>query len=156
MSTVATAVGSAWRVDPTHSHVEFAVRHLMISTVKGRFAEVSGRLIGDETDVEHASIELMIPVVRALQRRLLALAPARARVERGDSPHAVMTSIEKSLFFKDKALFQRLLTAWDAAGLATVGKRVGRLERELLFSKAPGIETLGEELVAIARRARRR
>jgi polyisoprenoid-binding protein YceI len=62
MSTVATAVGSAWRVDPTHSHVEFAVRHLMISTVKGRFAEVSGRLIGDETDVEHASIELMIPV----------------------------------------------------------------------------------------------
>jgi polyisoprenoid-binding protein YceI len=62
MSTVATAVGSAWRVDPTHSHVEFAVRHLMISTVKGRFADVSGALIGDETDPEHASIELTIPI----------------------------------------------------------------------------------------------
>jgi polyisoprenoid-binding protein YceI len=62
MSTVATAVGAAWRVDPTHSQVEFAVRHLMISTVKGRFADVSGTLIGDETDLEHASIELTIPV----------------------------------------------------------------------------------------------
>ena len=32
-----------------------------------------------------------IPVVRALQRRLLMLAPARARIERGDSASAVMT-----------------------------------------------------------------
>jgi polyisoprenoid-binding protein YceI len=61
MTTVATAVGSAWRVDPTHSHVEFAVRHLMISTVKGRFGDISGTLTGDETDPEHASIELTIP-----------------------------------------------------------------------------------------------
>jgi polyisoprenoid-binding protein YceI len=62
MSNVATAVGTAWRVDPTHSHIEFAVRHLMISTVKGSFAEVSGTLIGDESDLDHASIELTIPV----------------------------------------------------------------------------------------------
>jgi polyisoprenoid-binding protein YceI len=62
MSTVATVAASAWRVDPTHSHVEFAVRHLMISTVKGRFAEISGTLIGDETDLERAWIELTIPV----------------------------------------------------------------------------------------------
>ena len=62
MSTVATTVASAWRVDPRHSSVEFAVRHLMISTVKGRFADVSGTLIGDETDLGHASIELTIPV----------------------------------------------------------------------------------------------
>jgi polyisoprenoid-binding protein YceI len=26
---------STWELDPAHSHVEFAVRHLMISTVKG-------------------------------------------------------------------------------------------------------------------------
>ena len=62
MSTVSTAVASAWRVDPTHSSVEFAVRHLMISTVKGRFADVSGTLIGDETDLGNASIDLTIPV----------------------------------------------------------------------------------------------
>lgn len=29
-------------IDATHSNVEFAVKHLMISTVKGRFGDVSG------------------------------------------------------------------------------------------------------------------
>ena len=58
----ATAVATAWKVDPSHSHVEFAVRHLMIATVKGRFGDVSGTLQGDETDLDIASIELTIPV----------------------------------------------------------------------------------------------
>jgi polyisoprenoid-binding protein YceI len=62
MTTASTAVATTWKVDPTHSHAEFAVRHLMISTVKGRFAEVSGTLTGDETDPGHASFELTIPV----------------------------------------------------------------------------------------------
>ncbi len=26
---------STWHLDPAHTHVEFAVKHLMISTVKG-------------------------------------------------------------------------------------------------------------------------
>jgi polyisoprenoid-binding protein YceI len=58
----ATAVATAWKVDSSHSHVEFAVRHLMIATVKGRFGEVNGTLYGDETDLDNASIELTIPV----------------------------------------------------------------------------------------------
>jgi polyisoprenoid-binding protein YceI len=61
MSTVSTAVDTIWQVDPAHSHVEFAVRHLMISTVKGRFAEVAGTLTGDEDDLDNVSIDLTIP-----------------------------------------------------------------------------------------------
>lgn len=61
-TTTATAVATAWKIDSSHSHVEFAVRHLMIATVKGRFGEVTGTLDGDETDLNHASIELAIPV----------------------------------------------------------------------------------------------
>ena len=53
---------TTWQVDSTHSHAEFAVRHLMISTVKGRFAEITGTLTGDEDDPESASIDLTIPV----------------------------------------------------------------------------------------------
>jgi DNA polymerase-3 subunit delta len=97
-----------------------------------------------------------IPVIRALQRRLLMLAPARARVDRGESAEAVLTSLGKSLFWKDKPLITRLLDRWDSAGLATAAERAGRLERELMFSDAPPAEALGEELVAIARAARRR
>ena len=61
MST-AIATATTWKIDPTHSHAEFAVRHLMISTVKGRFAEVDGTLTGDDADPAAASIELTIPV----------------------------------------------------------------------------------------------
>ena len=103
-----------------------------------------------------------IPIVRALQRRLLMLAPARARMERGESADAVMTSLGKSLFWKDKPVVARILSAWDAKGLATAAERAGRLERDLMRELArpgarmPEQEALGEELLAIARAARRR
>ena len=98
-----------------------------------------------------------IPVIRALQRRLLVLAPMRARVEVGESSGAVMTSLGKSLFWKDKPLLEKLLTTWDARGLETVAERAGKLERSLMRGDAPPpAEALGEELSAIARRAGRR
>jgi DNA polymerase-3 subunit delta len=95
-----------------------------------------------------------VPVVRSLQRRLLMLAPLRARVERGERPEAVMTSAAKSLFWKDKSKVQRMLSRWTAEGLATAAERAGKLERALMFSPAPEREALGEELLAIARKAR--
>jgi DNA polymerase-3 subunit delta len=97
-----------------------------------------------------------IPVVRSLQRRLNMLAPARARIDRGESPDGVMTSLGKSLFWKDKALVARMVTQWDAERLAKIAERAGRLERGLMFSPAPEQAALGEELLAIAREARRR
>jgi DNA polymerase III subunit delta len=97
-----------------------------------------------------------IPAVRSLQRRLLMLAPMRARVEAGESPGAVLTSLGKSLFWKDKPLLARLLERWDAAGVARAAERAGRLERELMLGEAPPRESLGQELVAIGRAGRRR
>jgi DNA polymerase-3 subunit delta len=92
-----------------------------------------------------------IPVVRALQRRLLQLAPARARIERGDSPDSVMTSLGKSVFWKDKPMVAKMLSVWDSGRLATIAERAGKLESELMFSPAPDRQALGEELLAIAR-----
>ena len=67
-----------------------------------------------------------IPVVRALQRRLLMLAPMRARVERGERIDAVMASLGKALFWKDKPLVERCCRAGDAERLAKVGERARR------------------------------
>jgi DNA polymerase-3 subunit delta len=96
-----------------------------------------------------------IPIVRALQRRLLQLAPMRARVEQGERVDAVMTSAGKALFWKDKAMIQAMLSRWSAERLAQVGERVAALETQLIFSGAPATAALGEELTAIARAARR-
>jgi len=101
-----------------------------------------------------------IPVIRSLQRRLLMLAPLRARIERGERIDAVMTSTGRSLFFKEKTKVQRMLSKWSARELATVAGRAGSLERDLTRprlrpdSRTPEMEALGEELLAIARKAR--
>jgi DNA polymerase-3 subunit delta len=95
-----------------------------------------------------------IAAVRSLQRRLLMLAPARARVERGERIDAVLTSFGKSFFWKDKAAVSAMLRSWSAQELARVAERAGALERNLLFTDSPERESLGEELLAIARKAR--
>ena len=119
--------------------------------LSGELAEVSEELARLSSGGSEA-----IPVIRALQRRLLMLAPLRARVESGERSSAVMTSLGKSLFWKDKPLLERLLATWDARGLETVSERAGRLERQLMRGDSPPpAEALGEELTAIARAARR-
>lgn len=95
-----------------------------------------------------------IPAVRALQRRVLMLSPARARMERGEQLGAVMTSLGKALFWKDKPRVEKMLRLWSAKDLATIADRAGALERSFMFSDAPQREALGEELLAIARKAR--
>ena len=98
-----------------------------------------------------------IPIIRSLQRRLLMLTPIRSRVDSGERAASVMTSMGKSLFWKDKPLVERMLGLWDSPGLARVSERAGALERSLMRGDAPPpAEALGEELIAIARQARRR
>lgn len=64
MTTAATpATGvTTWTIDPTHSLVEFAVKHLMISTVKGRFADVKGTIRYNEADPKQSQVEIEIPI----------------------------------------------------------------------------------------------
>ena len=38
-------VAGIWDIDSTHSDVSFSVRHMMVSKVRGRFNNVSGRLV---------------------------------------------------------------------------------------------------------------
>jgi polyisoprenoid-binding protein YceI len=58
----ALAGGSSWRIDPAHSHVEFAVRHLMISSVKGAFGDVQGTVWLDESDPRTVLVDIAIQV----------------------------------------------------------------------------------------------
>lgn len=41
----------AWTIDSSHSQVQFTVRHMMISNVRGRFEEFSGNVDFDENDL---------------------------------------------------------------------------------------------------------
>ena len=51
-----------WTIDPAHTGLEFAVKHLMISTVRGRFGDVEGTLTLNERDPAASKVEVSIPV----------------------------------------------------------------------------------------------
>jgi polyisoprenoid-binding protein YceI len=58
-----TTVGiTTWKIDPAHSLVEFAVKHLMITTVKGRFSEVTGEIHVDETNFAASKVDIEVDV----------------------------------------------------------------------------------------------
>jgi polyisoprenoid-binding protein YceI len=56
----ATAMASTWELDPVHSAIEFSVRHMMVSTVKGQFEKVKGTLELDDKDVTKSMVEVTI------------------------------------------------------------------------------------------------
>jgi polyisoprenoid-binding protein YceI len=44
-ATVPGYVAGSWTIDPVHSEVGFSVRHMMVSKVRGRFTNFSGRMV---------------------------------------------------------------------------------------------------------------
>lgn len=48
---------TAWKLDPTHSTVEFSAKHLMITTVKGRIADIEGTIYTNENDPKSSSVD---------------------------------------------------------------------------------------------------
>ena len=97
----------------------------------------------------------IVPIIRSLQRRILQVAPLRARIEAGERADAVLASLGKALFWRDKPLVQRIVSQWSGPRLAQLADRVTALERRLMLSPVPGEAALGEELLTIARAARR-
>jgi polyisoprenoid-binding protein YceI len=61
-TTSTTGTLTTWNIDPAHSHVEFSVRHLMISTVRGRFGIVRGTIQSDDADPAKGRVDIEIDV----------------------------------------------------------------------------------------------
>ncbi len=56
------ATAETWEIDSAHSLVEFAVKHMMFTTVKGRFAAVDGTIRADEGDPANSAVQVTIAV----------------------------------------------------------------------------------------------
>jgi polyisoprenoid-binding protein YceI len=54
------APGSTWTIDPAHTSAQFAVRHLMVSTVRGEFGKVAGTATVDDGNLTKSSVEATI------------------------------------------------------------------------------------------------
>jgi polyisoprenoid-binding protein YceI len=51
---------STWKLDPAHSQIEFAVRHMMVTTVRGQFHKFAVALDFDEAHPELSTVEAHI------------------------------------------------------------------------------------------------
>jgi polyisoprenoid-binding protein YceI len=51
-----------WEFDHAHSSVDFTVRHLLVSKVRGRFTKWKGKLEVDEQDLARSRVEVEIDV----------------------------------------------------------------------------------------------
>ncbi|WP_269859132.1 YceI family protein [Streptomyces sp. RPT161] len=52
----------AYTIDTTHSEIGFAVRHAMVTTVRGQFSEYEGKLHLDGSDPTRSTAEVVIKV----------------------------------------------------------------------------------------------
>lgn len=57
-----TAVKTIWNIDPTHTEVQFKVKHLVISTVTGFFKKFSGAIESDTEDFDGASANFSVEI----------------------------------------------------------------------------------------------
>jgi polyisoprenoid-binding protein YceI len=60
METMEQTGQATWKIDADHSEVGFSVRHMMISTVRGRFTSFDVQLQLDEADVAGSRISARI------------------------------------------------------------------------------------------------
>jgi polyisoprenoid-binding protein YceI len=54
------ANAETWQIDPMHTNVEFTVRHMMISNVKGQFQKTTGTITVNDNNPASAKIEATI------------------------------------------------------------------------------------------------
>jgi polyisoprenoid-binding protein YceI len=60
VAIAAAARADTWNIDPAHTNVEFSVRHMMISNVKGQFEKLSGTVTSNGTDPNSVHMDVVI------------------------------------------------------------------------------------------------
>ena len=106
MSTIVTTpavrvIEGTWNADPTHSTVEFAVKHMGFSTVRGRFLDFDATVEGGEEPALCGSIRLASVVTHDESRDNHIKAPDFFDVERHPEATVVATSIGEDRLVAD-------------------------------------------------------
>lgn len=61
MASISELTPGTWNIDPHHSSIGFAVRHLMINTVRGQFDEFEAKTVVGQP-IEQSEIDITIQV----------------------------------------------------------------------------------------------
>jgi polyisoprenoid-binding protein YceI len=53
-------MSTTWKIDPAHADIGFSAKHMMVTTVRGKFDQVEGELVLDEADPTATSGEIRV------------------------------------------------------------------------------------------------
>jgi polyisoprenoid-binding protein YceI len=53
---------TTWKIDAAHTDVGFSTKHMMVTTVRGRFTDVDGTITVDEENPTTANVEIKVKV----------------------------------------------------------------------------------------------
>jgi polyisoprenoid-binding protein YceI len=59
-SQVRDTTKATWKIDPGSTYVQFGIRHMGVSTVRGRFPDVAGTIVVDHDNPANSTVELTI------------------------------------------------------------------------------------------------
>ena len=59
-ATLSFGQGQEYKIDPVHSSATFKVKHMLVSTVVGRFSDVEGTIVYDEQDPSKSKVDAVI------------------------------------------------------------------------------------------------
>ncbi|CAN5133756.1 YceI family protein [soil metagenome] len=57
MTAIAETATQTWKLDPSHTSIEFSAKHMMLTTVKGRFGELEGTIDINGTTPDSAMVK---------------------------------------------------------------------------------------------------
>ena len=107
------ARADTWKIDPAHTTVEFSVRHMMISNVKGQFEKVSGTIAADGSDPSSVEINAVIDATSI-----------NTRVEKRDAhlKSAAFLAVDKypTITFKSTKVEPEAPNKWKVTGDLTL------------------------------------
>jgi len=110
---VAEARATTWEIDPAHSSAQFAVKHLVISTVRGHLGKVTGTLNLDEQDVTRSTVEATIDAAGIDTREA-------KRDEHLRSPDFLDTAQYPTITFKSKKITRLAADRYTISGDLTL------------------------------------
>ena len=119
---------TTWEIDPAHTNVQFSVRHLMISNVRGEFGKVSGTVTANDQDLTRSKVEATIDAATINTREA-------KRDEHLRSPDFLDVARYPSITFVSKKIAKAGDGRWKVTGDLTLH---GVTREVVLDVEAPG------------------
>lgn len=110
--TPLAAPAATYEIDPAHTSVQFSVRHMMISNVRGEFTKLSGKVVGEESKPAAATVEATIDTTSIDTRN-------EKRDEHLRSPDFLDTAKFPTMTFKSTKV-EKAGDAWKLTGDLTL------------------------------------